>query len=694
LKDKRRKGKHYDKPINRKRNKSNKKNRVLALIICAVFILNVKNIGAYLTAFSSLINSFSIEAQYTVKYENNTGSGTMGDQTISYNVDTPLTKNTFTKEGYIFNGWNTDENGNGTYYEDEQAVNNLGNTVLYAQWILENVVAEIDGQYYVSLQEAINDVPTNNTKTTIKVLRNISLTSGVIVAENQNIEFNIQNFKIDMVGSSYVIENHGTILIQNGTITSSAAQAIINNESDGVITITGGSLIASGTKQALYNNGGIATISGNAYLSATSSNRPAAHNLLGTMTISGGTIYSSKYSAVVNTGTLTIGTEDGNVDKTSPSIQGAQNGVNSTMDFDFFDGSIKGKNAAINNNIEIQNKEDGYDIVNTIEKIDNINYKEIHLGIIATVTFDPGDGSVSETSREVEIGLPVGILPTPTRNDHSFIGWFTQENGGDEVTDDTIVTENITLYAHWEEDGVAEISGTKYKTVQLAVDAVPKNNTKTIIKILKDVKVGARIKILAGQNIEFDMQDHTFSTTAYTPIIENYGTLKLSNGTFTSSSEQGIINNEPGGNLTITGGRYLATGTRQVLYNHGGTSEITGTAYLSATTAERATVTNLSGTVKITGGKIFSSGSDGVSNEATCIVGKKDGNVDTSSPVIQGERYGFNNTGTFNFYDGIIVGKTDSINGSIDDIESGYSRKESTENIDGIIYKSSYLEID
>ena len=58
-----------------------------------------------------------------------------------------LTKNTFTRQDYNFSGWNTKEDGTGTYYENEQEVNYNtyvdGNEInLYAQWVE-------DGKYKV-----------------------------------------------------------------------------------------------------------------------------------------------------------------------------------------------------------------------------------------------------------------------------------------------------------------------------------------------------------------------------------------------------------------------------------------------------------------------------------------------------------------------------------------------------------------
>lgn len=68
-----------------------------------------------------------------------------------------------------------------------------------------------------------------------------------------------------------------------------------------------------------------------------------------------------------------------------------------------------------------------------------------------TITFDPGEGTISTASKEVTYGDTYGELPLPVRGGYDFDGWFTAEEGGEQVTADTEVeiTENQTLYAHW-----------------------------------------------------------------------------------------------------------------------------------------------------------------------------------------------------------------------------------------------------
>ena len=70
-----------------------------------------------------------------------------------------------------------------------------------------------------------------------------------------------------------------------------------------------------------------------------------------------------------------------------------------------------------------------------------------------TVTFDPCGGSVVPESTNVTYDAAWPALPTPTRDGHRFVGWFTAASGGTEInTNSTYTTAaNLTNYAHWVE---------------------------------------------------------------------------------------------------------------------------------------------------------------------------------------------------------------------------------------------------
>ena len=66
------------------------------------------------------------------------------------------------------------------------------------------------------------------------------------------------------------------------------------------------------------------------------------------------------------------------------------------------------------------------------------------------VMFDKNGGdSVSTESLTRDDGSAIGELPTATRDGYDFAGWFTAAEGGTEISDATVVTGNVTYYAHW-----------------------------------------------------------------------------------------------------------------------------------------------------------------------------------------------------------------------------------------------------
>ena len=587
------------------------------------------------------------------------------------------------------------------------------NSIINYNFNDSSAVAKIGNNYYNTLQAAINAVPTNNPQTTIILLRDVS--ENLKVAENQNVAFNFQTHTVS-VTSGILLENKGTVNISNGTLTSSSKDAaVINNESTGTLYISGGtiSMTASTGKQAIYNNKGIIEISGSAYISSSSpatgnNSRATVQNLAqGTLTIKGGTIVSEHFQAVNNAGTLTVGRKEGTVNRNNPIIQGATLGINSTTNYSLYDGTIRGKTNAVNDTSKITDVETGHELASSTESIDGSVYKIAYLvptgTVFETILFDANGGTVSETSREVENGTAIGPLPVPTWTDHTFDGWFTLATGGVQINEHTIITSGATYYAHWTSNAVAEYNGNDYFTLQAAINAVPKDNSIALITVVKDIK--ENVTIAANQNIEFDFGNHTLSNkkTDNTPVFLNQGTIKISNGNFTTSATAAVINNRSGGRVIITGGNISSTSDRQAIYNYsGGIIDISGTAYITSNSAGmapsgesslgRATIQNLrGGTVNINGGTIIGTVQQAISNEGTLNIGTKDGVISTTVPSIRGETYGIVSTSTLNFYDGVLKGITNPVSGTISDEETGSTEVNGTETINNKTYKTLIL---
>ena len=70
---------------------------------------------------------------------------------------------------------------------------------------------------------------------------------------------------------------------------------------------------------------------------------------------------------------------------------------------------------------------------------------------IYKVEFDYNGGKKAGYKLNVKKGETYGRLPNARRRYYQFVGWYTQKNGGNKITDNTIVSlsANHTLYAHW-----------------------------------------------------------------------------------------------------------------------------------------------------------------------------------------------------------------------------------------------------
>lgn len=754
------------------------KSKLRLSVILILFIISVLLVpltfGKYTSTYTRTITLNISKPTYTVVFHSNTEPDQTTTQSFTYGTAQNLNANTFTNGNRIFLSWNTAANGSGTSYQNGVQVNNLtsvnnGTVDLYAQWASN--VCEVNNVEYLTINECLSHISANNQQTELKMIADVILGSAdrIHIDNGKNVLLNLNGHTISNKNGANIpiIEAVGTVTVRNGTIRSTAGQAIINlDESTGKAYVDNVTLIATGGKQVIYNNAGYLEIGSGAIITRNGpnvsiNNRRAAVQTQanGTTVILGGTITNNNYYGVLNAGSLRIGDNDGTVDHSYPFIQGEYYGVSSTPTYDFFDGIIEGTDAAVNDELLIDDIATGTDILHATDG----NYHKISLGVKIIITFDANGGTVSEPSREIYSGGPIGQLPTPQYTGYDFLGWFTDPVNGTEVLDTTTFSSSDTIYAHWQvtTNYVASMNGTDYETLQAAINAVRNNNTKHVITILKDID-NENLTVSANKYIEFDIGSHTISNTAGI-LIENKGKIEITNGKLIrngsndqkrvienkssgtviisggeiksnahqairnygnvsitggkiwlgSDVDQGVINNESTGTITISGGEIIGT-KRQAVYNAGGNMTITGTAVLSngyGATANRACVQNNTGTatisggtitspsgaypavlnqatMSITGGTIRSTGYYGVSNESTLTIGDKDYSVNQSNPSITGRTYGVYNTSTFNFYDGIIKGITNSVYGAIADYEYNAVEVNSTEVIDGDTYQT------
>lgn len=80
------------------------------------------------------------DKSYTVRYHSNSGKGNMDDDVFKFYQNSTLKSNSFTKKGYVFDGWSLQNNGE-IKYQDVESIVHVNDTYL----------KEEDGKYYLDL---------------------------------------------------------------------------------------------------------------------------------------------------------------------------------------------------------------------------------------------------------------------------------------------------------------------------------------------------------------------------------------------------------------------------------------------------------------------------------------------------------------------------------------------------------------
>jgi uncharacterized repeat protein (TIGR02543 family) len=169
-----------------------------------------------------------------------------------------------------------------------------------------------------------------------------------------------------------------------------------------------------------------------------------------------------------------------------------------------------------------------------------------------TVTFNSKGGSSVE-SRFIRDGYAIGTLPVPTRTNYTFSGWWTEETEGAQIDALTLVSENVTYYAHWTEvipkATFINISGgnsisTQGGTLQLTAAVLPsgadqevswKVDDADIAEISSTGKVTAKangiVKVTAkatdGSNVKAEFN---VTITGQTAVIPKATSINISGG--------------------------------------------------------------------------------------------------------------------------------------------------------------------
>ncbi len=135
------------------------------------------------------------EEKYTITFNSNQGSGNMPILELVKNVSANLSKNTFTRDNYIFKNWNTKADGTGVSYEDEQLISITEDITLYAQW----------EKIKVKITYCLDDSCTNKNEKEYEVGQTIKIEDCTIKMAGYYFDF--WNTKVDGTGQKYSVGN-------------------------------------------------------------------------------------------------------------------------------------------------------------------------------------------------------------------------------------------------------------------------------------------------------------------------------------------------------------------------------------------------------------------------------------------------------------------------------------------------------
>ena len=396
-----------------------------------------------------------------------------------------------TKPNYVFDNWYLYDETNETLTTTRlNTSTNVTSDITYkAKWVSDTYYVAVYGStttYHTTLQDAFNSAPTSGVATEVKILQNIVNPTGQSkVMQGRNVILNGGSHSVTCGQSTtnqMIFNESGTLRVVSGTYSCGKSTlatfqngakrtlyidgGLIENTNDrgaiyneGVVIINGGTLTSVATERGVVQNaGGTSSITmyGGTVNQLASSSMGALHNGKSgsRITITGGTV-TSIGNAIQNISgtTLVVGTEDDEYDTTSPVIQGDLYGITSTVAYSVYDGFIKGKssNQAVNDFSKITQTEDGSERRTGTEG----SYYTLYYEIPNTkyhIDFNANNGQVTPTYKDFDLNeeITTNDLPTPTRENHTFDGWYTDSNLQTPFAAFTpTATDNVTYYAKW-----------------------------------------------------------------------------------------------------------------------------------------------------------------------------------------------------------------------------------------------------
>ena len=402
---------------------------------CAVTSPSGSSYGVQ-TSTATVSLTIPARASYTVDYDANGGSGAPSSQTKWHGESLTLSSTSPTRTGYTFGGssgkWHA-VGGDSGWYDPGDSYTANASATLYAAWTAKTYAVK----YNANGGSGAPSAQTKTYGTTLKLSTTKPTRAGYT--------FTGWDTKSDGSGTSYAA---GANYTANAAVTLYAQWSIITYEVK--YSANGGSGSMSSQSK---NYGGSLTVKSNAFTysghtftgwntkadgSGTSYSAGATYSANADATLYAQwklNTYTVKYAANGGSSTPASQTKThGRALTLSGAISRTSSSVTYTVTFDANGGTVSptSRTATKTTTYEfyrwkstagtLYTASDSYDV-------------DAATTMTAQWTSNTSTGSVA--------------LPTPTRANYSFGGWYTAATGGTRVTSPYTPTANVTLHAHW-----------------------------------------------------------------------------------------------------------------------------------------------------------------------------------------------------------------------------------------------------
>lgn len=419
---------------------------------------------------------------------------------------------------------------------------------------------------------------------------------------------------------------------------------------------------------------------------------------------------TSKATVSVNKDTKTItitGVENGNVTITISAAEGrnykaASSTVNVTVQdanykvgttyYPTLESAVKGASNA--DTIQVQQNVPNDTSNPVVDKEITIDLKGFTVTKTINGITNNGTLTITDTS-----GAKKGKIQTTDATNNKIASLII--NKGTLEIDNVTLINNGHLTSNWRTISCYANSELNVNGGTLKTTLTSGETTDYVSRTIGIYEEGAKVNITGGKVInEFTggLAIESYGENADTSILVSGGEVR-SEGTGSMGIRIGVNDLASATSLSVTGGKVF--GELHGIIIHAdctGTIEISG-GEVTANANNALKNESTKNSVLITGGTLSTNTYAGITNStANLTIGTSSDAVNTTTPVIIGGSYALNAINGFNFYDGILKGKSGTIYGGtvaekVKAKPDGYQVFFDTETIEGVKYETARLEI-